>query len=302
MNPNPGRGLPEVCPLCQGPTTFAFRHKVLRAHQADIHHCPSCDYLFAVRPFWLEEAYHRVINVLDTGCLARAEATRAQTALPIYLLSGKEGQWLDYGAGHGVYVRRMRDIGFDFYWDDPKAENLFAGGFEDRVGKKYDGITCFECLEHFTDPKSEIKKITLRGCRVIFSTELRPERIPSPDQWWYYAWEHGQHVGFHSQRSLSVLAKTFGLQLVSSGRSLHAFLPAAEVDKPAARLIRDSSLPLSAWADPVLRELFSWKVFFRSLMRRRIFSHDFLGSLEETLVSKTWPDHLLLKSGNLYRS
>lgn len=270
---------------------MAFEHPVLHFASAKIHLCPNCDYLFATNPDWLDKAYQRVINLLDTGCIGRTETLREQTSLPIYLLTGPVGRWLDFGGGHGIYVRRMRDTGFDFRWHDPMAQNLFAGGFEDKADQAYEGITCFECIEHFLDPQREIRRMLARSRRILFSTELRPEAVPSPESWWYYGWEHGQHVGFHSVRSLSFLAESCGLCLVSSGRSLHAFLPAEEVGSLAARLIRRGKLPLSVWAQPPFRKLLSPKTFTRSLLRGRIVSGDFLKPLERLLGSKTWPDH-----------
>lgn len=289
----------KVCPICRGEAKFAFCHSVLQTFSAEVFLCPDCDYLFAAQPHWLGEAYRRVINVLDTGCLARAESLREQTALPIYLLSGNRGAWMDYGGGHGVYVRRMRDTGFDFRWQDPMAENLFASGFEDDPETSYEGITCFECLEHLPDPRQEVRNMLARAPRILFTTELRPERVPSPDQWWYYGWEHGQHVAFHSHRSLSRMAEAHGLALVSSGKSLHAFVPPGEVNSLAARLIRQGHLPLYAWTAAGLRALFSPKSFFRSLVRRRIVSKDLVDSIEKILGSKTWPDHTALKNLSL---
>jgi hypothetical protein len=267
----------------------------LQSFSAEVFLCPHCDYLFVAQPHWLEEAYRRVINILDTGCLARTESLREQTSLPIYLLSGNRGAWLDYGGGHGGYARRMRDTGFDFRWQDPKAENLFAGGFEDKHDNTYEGITCFECLEHFSDPVAEIRRMLTRAPRILFTTELRPEQLPSPDRWWYYGWEHGQHVGFHSHRSLSCLAEANGLMLVSSKKSFHAFLPPSEVDSLGARLIRHGHLPLHVWAASGLRTLFSPKSFLRSLIRRGIASKDLVDPIERILGSKTWLDHALLK-------
>ena len=104
----------QPCPACKGESNFAFRHGVLQTFTAEVFLCSHCDYLFVAQPCWLDEAYRSVINILDTGCLARTESLREQTALPIYLLSGSRGAWLDYGGGHGGYARRMRDTGFDF--------------------------------------------------------------------------------------------------------------------------------------------------------------------------------------------
>jgi len=291
---NPSRS--STCPLCGGAAPWAFRHRVLSRSSAELHLCAQCDYLFASQPDWLTEAYERVINVMDTGCLARTEELRKTTALPIQLLAGRAGRWLDFGGGHGAYARRMRDTGFDFRWWDPLAKNLFACGFEASPGETFDGLTCWECLEHFTDPRAETAKMRARAPRILFSTELRPERLPAPDRWWYYGWEHGQHVGFHSLSSLSVLAEGLGLRLVSSGKSLHAFLPPGEEDSAAARLIRRGSLPVSSWLRSPLRDLWSPRALGRSLLHRRILSKDLVGTLEHRLGSRIWPDLELMRS------
>lgn len=147
-----------ACPICLSLASWSFSQTILNTHSADLYICPSCDYLFAVNPHWLKQAYHRVINTMDTGCMARLIHLRNETALPIYLMTEDTGSWIDYGGGHGGYCRLMRDVGFDFYWNDPMAENLFAAGFQEPSGIKFAGVTCFECFEHFTDPRNEIKK------------------------------------------------------------------------------------------------------------------------------------------------
>lgn len=284
-----------ACPICLSLASWSFSRTILNIHFANLYICPSCDYLFAENPHWLKDAYHRVINTMDTGCMARLIHLRDETALPIYLMPGDRGSWIDYGGGHGGYCRLMRDVGFDFYWNDPMAENLFAAGFEEPSGIKFAGVTCFECFEHFTDPREEMKKMLARGPRIIFSTELRPRRVPDQDNWPYYGWEHGQHVGFHTQKSLRALGEIFGLQLVSDGSFLHAFIPETEADTVAARLIHHRRLPLTAWIHSRMRKLFRTNIFWESLCKGKIVSKDFVTSLEKVLGSKTWTDHLRMK-------
>lgn len=288
----------STCPVCLGMAPWVFQTRVLQSAFADVHLCPECDYLFVANPHWLKDAYQRVINTMDTGCVARNTRLRNETALPIYLMTGGNGSWVDYGGGHGGYCRLMRDVGFDFYWNDPMAENLFAAGFEEPSSIKFAGVTCFECFEHFTDPRAEMKKMLARAPRIVFSTELRPQRIPNSDAWPYYAWEAGQHVGFHTQKSLRTLGEVFGLQLVSDGSFLHAFIPAAEADTVAARLIQHRRLPLTAWIHPRMRKLFRAKIYLKSLGRRKIVSKDFVAPLEKVLGSKTWTDHLQMKEAS----
>ncbi len=49
-----------------------------------------------------------------------------------------------------MFVRLMRDNGFDFYRSDRQCENLFAKGFEASldVSPSYELLTAFEVFEH----------------------------------------------------------------------------------------------------------------------------------------------------------
>jgi len=61
---------------------------------------------------------------------------------------------------------------------------------------KIDVITAFEIFEHFVNPLEDLEKIFSISHNVIFSTELLPNPVPKPNEWWYYGLEHGQHISF----------------------------------------------------------------------------------------------------------
>jgi hypothetical protein len=63
---------------------------------------------------------------------------------------------LDFGGGHGILTRIVRDYGFNFFHYDKYAENLFANGFDGDLSKRYDLVTAFE---HFVNPMNEIEKL-----------------------------------------------------------------------------------------------------------------------------------------------
>jgi hypothetical protein len=132
--------------------------------------------------------------------------------------------FLDFGGGHGVFARLMRDQGFNFYWHDLYAKNLFCRGFEfTRDTGAIDLVTCIECFEHFAKPLEALEEMRAISSNVFFTTDLLPQPVPLPHQWYYYAPTHGQHVSFYSLKTLMYLAGRFGLNAYSDGINTHLF-------------------------------------------------------------------------------
>jgi len=130
---------------------------------------------------------------------------------------------LDYGGGNGMFVRMMRDRGFDFYWNDKYASNQFAEGFEAPHDMKFSLLTAFEVFEHLPQPLESLEDMVHYSDSVIFSTRLLPRWQIVPDDWWYFLIDTGQHISLYSRESLELIAKKFSVQLSSNGLSLHMF-------------------------------------------------------------------------------
>ena len=58
---------------------------------------------------------------------------------------------------------------------------------------------------------------------LICTTALLPEPPPRSVEWWYYMFDHGQHISFYTKRSLETIARKFGLHLATDGEMLHVF-------------------------------------------------------------------------------
>jgi hypothetical protein len=199
------------CKICNSETQPVFSALVLHKYNVGYFRCTQCGFVQTEQPYWLEEAYQNPINISDTGIVLRNQrSARIVTGLIILLFNRKE-KFLDYAGGFGLFTRMMRDIGFDFYWNDPYTRNELARGFEMEEGRKYCLATSFESLEHFENPVQEIEKILQLSDNVIFSTELIPDPIPAVADWWYYGTEHGQHIAFYTTKALHELARHFGL-------------------------------------------------------------------------------------------
>lgn len=212
------------CKICGHSSSLQFSVKILNKYPAEFFRCTNCKFLFAGDPYWLQEAYKNPINLSDTGLVDRNIHFHKILSSLIYFLFDSKKQFLDFAGGYGIFTRLMRDTGFNFYWYDPYCANLFARGFEYDINthKKVEVLTAFEVLEHMENPIPEIEKMLLYSNNIFFSTELLPSPIPDSDQYWYYGFEHGQHISFYSISTLSYISKKYRLNYYNLG-SLHLF-------------------------------------------------------------------------------
>lgn len=100
--------------------------------------------------------------------------------------------------------------------------NFIALGitFKQAQNNNIELLNIFEVFEHFSDPVSEIEKMFKLNDTIIFSTQLLPNPMAKPGEWWHYAFDHGQHVSFYSIETLNKLAVKFNLNIYSFG-TLH---------------------------------------------------------------------------------
>lgn len=215
----------ETCKICNSPSTKIFSKVVLKKYPADYYQCGSCGFVQTSAPVWIEEAYNSAITSLDIGLLGRNIQLRPEVTRIIDACFPEAKVMLDYAGGYGVFVRLMRDAGFNFYREDKFCENIFADHFDlkDAGRSSFDVVTAFEVFEHFVDPLPEIKKIFGFSEHVIFSTQLTPASNKEMEDWWYIAPETGQHLSFYSSSTMEVLAKQFGKYYYSKNGGLHLF-------------------------------------------------------------------------------
>lgn len=253
----------QFCKVCGGSTRIAFTTRVLNKYDAVYIQCKKCSFLYAEDPIWLSEAYKSAINLSDTGLVSRNIYFSKVASVLLYYFFDSKDIFLDYAGGYGLFTRLMRDVGFNFYWEDPHCENIFSKGFEyhEAFGKPA-VITAFEVFEHLPDP-GDINKLLSRSKNVLFSTELLPLQLPDPDQWWYYGFEHGQHIAFYSADTLRQIADNAGAEFYSLG-GIHLF---------SERKLNPILLKLAA-------KLYRFGLYLK---------------VKKSMKSKTQGDHLILK-------
>jgi len=210
------------CHICDTESEFFAKATILKKYEVQYFKCGHCGFLQTEKPFWLREAYANPIVDIDIGPVNRAIVMAETTSALILSFFNAHGKFVDYGGGYGIFVRRMRDIGLDFYYYDKYCQNQFAIGFDAMLGDRpeYELLTAFEVFEHLEDPFTDIRSLLGFSKTVFFTTEIVPRRYPKPTEWWYYDLDHGQHISFFSRKSLAVLAERLNLNLYSRG-SVH---------------------------------------------------------------------------------
>ena len=211
----------NICRICGKATDLIFSANVLKKNKVGYFLCPACDLLQTETPYWLDEAYARPITLQDTGILTRNIQLARSLSLFLNDAGLRSGRFLDYAGGYGLMTRLMRDIGFDYYWNDRQTQNLFAMGFEADLEREYDAISAFEVLEHLHDPLKIIQGMLSATDTFVFSTELKDEKTVPPAEWMYYGFSHGQHVSFYSRTTLKYIANITGTRLLTDGRFFH---------------------------------------------------------------------------------
>lgn len=215
------------CLICSGSCSFQFETLVLKKYDVGYYKCSNCGFIQTVAPFWLNEAYESAITQLDIGLVSRNLyfSEIFESFVDKNLLSGN-GIYLDFAGGYGLFVRLMRDKGINFYRQDVYCKNIFAEHFDLSdmpQNQKFEAITAFEVFEHLVNPLEELKKMLNFSNVIIFSTELQPEGVLTPDNWWYFVPETGQHVSLYSFDSLMKIAEKESLHLYSNKQNLHIF-------------------------------------------------------------------------------
>jgi hypothetical protein len=212
------------CKICTSDTSDFGKTVLMGKHAASYRRCDSCGFIFASDPYWLGEAYNSAITCTDIGTVSRTESCSLATKAVIDLFYRSATSFLDYGAGYGMFVRRMRDLGYNFSAYDTHCRNMFSEEFalESLEGKHFDLTTAFEVLEHLEHPAEVVGEILAHTDNLLATTEIVPNPIPGLADWWYFAPEHGQHIGFYTHKTLEIIAAKSSRFLYSSN-NLHLF-------------------------------------------------------------------------------
>jgi hypothetical protein len=211
------------CKICQSKSTEFYKGKILMKYDVSYFQCEKCNFIQTENPHWLNEAYASAITHLDIGLLNRNLYLIKEIPKVIDTLFPKANLFLDYGGGYGVFVRMMRDLGYNFFRFDTYCDNIFSNFFDikDCKESKFDIVTSFEVFEHLESPLNEVKKMFEFADTIVFSTLLIPENRNEFSKWWYVSPETGQHIAFYHKKTFSVIAEQFNCNYYSNNSNLH---------------------------------------------------------------------------------
>ncbi|MEW6614764.1 MAG: class I SAM-dependent methyltransferase [Thermodesulfobacteriota bacterium] len=211
------------CNVCNSKLIFIFTKKVLYKYDVDYFQCSNCQFIQTQSPYWLKETYkNNTLGVLDVGAVNRNVLMVEISERIINALFPSASKFLDFGGGTGLFVRMMRDKGYNFYRQDKYSENIFAKYFDINDLKdftKFDLLTAFEVFEHFENPIDEINNMLLLSDSLLFSTELQPEN--NIEDWWYFVAEEGEHISFYSIETLREISNRLNCFFFTDGSSIH---------------------------------------------------------------------------------
>lgn len=214
------------CRICETPSGNSIFSALLLDQDVSYYECLACGYVQTQEPTWLDRAYEDVINKSDTGIMQRNQNNVGIVLATLAIIGKRDGRVVDSAGGYGILVRLLRDAGVDALWSDPYCTNLLAIGFEHST-QDADIVTAFEAFEHFVDPISEAERLFATAPNLLISTLVIPSPTPTPDNWWYYGMDHGQHIGFFRLKTLDFMARRFRKHLITDGQCYHFFSDSA---------------------------------------------------------------------------
>lgn len=248
----------RCCDGGENPQPYKFG---LSGVPVDDFRCECCDFMFTdFCDGWTHEDYSNAIYNSDYVAVDPdyvAIRPRLMAKVMADNLHNLEGcSILDYGSGSGVFSTAMAEYGYNnVVGYDPFSSPSRPNGL-------YDVVTCFEVIEHASQPLSVFEEIFsyLRpGGALIFSQSVQPSNIKETGCNWWYVGPRNGHISTFSVRTLYEIGIRHGMALWESSPTgfvmVRIGLDPNEILKAPCRkvenefLLQPSSHNSSCWQD-----------------------------------------------------
>jgi Methyltransferase domain len=188
--------------------------------------CSHCGFLFTecfddwtdrdFKQFIYNEDYIR----LDPDYAELRPRSRAHMLVRQFEADRAVLRMLDYGGGNGLLSRCLREAGFT----TAECFDPFTPEFSRRPDGRFDVITCFETIEHLTDPLAKIDDMVSLLSEigvVIFTTLLQPADFASVGLSWWYVGPRNGHVSLFTRAALAIAWRRHGFTVSSFTEDRH---------------------------------------------------------------------------------
>jgi 2-polyprenyl-6-hydroxyphenyl methylase/3-demethylubiquinone-9 3-methyltransferase len=188
--------------------------------------CATCGFLFTdAFDDWDQDMFRaHIYNAgyieVDPGYRERRPAANAAHVLQLFAPGQESLRLLDWGGGNGVLADTLRRAAFG----SAETYDAFAPDHATEPVGTFDVVTCYETIEHLTDPRAGITAIAARVGEpgmAVFSTLVQPADIGEQrTSWWYLAPRNG-HVSLFTREALYRAWSAEGFVLASLNDNIH---------------------------------------------------------------------------------
>lgn len=225
-------------------TSNFLSYEVAGGHQANLHRCGTCSFLFVANPVWLSGSFASELNRMDVGSVDRSLLV-ASFVRGILGRRTTRSNWtvLDVGGGDGLMTRVLRNCGVDCRWTDPYCEPVFNVGPPASEVGQFDLAVMGEVALHLVDPLNSFREVLSRADRLMFTAVVPPADV-TPD-WWYLMPSTGQHVAFYPVPAIAEIARHLDVDWCSDGKFFH-LLSTTGISRALRRRVERRALSLLA--------------------------------------------------------
>ena len=188
--------------------------------------CTGCGFLFTeCFDDWTHQQFKEFIYnddyiKLDPDYAERRPRLQARMIIDQFHRDRMILRMLDYGGGGGLLTRCLCEAGFTA----AQSFDPFTPEFSQPPNGRFDVITCFETMEHLTDPLAAIYAMVgmLSDVGVVlFSTLLQPADLPRSGMSWWYIGPRNGHVSLFTREALAIAWRRHGFTVSSFTEATH---------------------------------------------------------------------------------